>query len=293
MSHSLRTLEDLQQRRPEWQPWFGVVAEMLRARAASEWEPAVPRVESHAQGPAPLLHGTRIAVPAGALGRLCQRLLDAAARSGTDALATLGALRKSDLDGPALFRAALRGQGETIRDVATAASVDAGALQAVMSLLPIPFLQACHTRLGRVISPVWMESYCPLCAAGPALVEVRGIERSRFCRCGRCGSAWPAQHLRCAYCATSDHHQLVTLLAEDGHSRDVVDACLSCRGYVKAVTRLQGCAPDAVLLEDLATVDLDLAALEAGYHRPDRPAYPLDVTVVEEEAPRRFFGWPS
>ena len=36
-----------------------------------------------------------------------------------------------------------------------------------------------------------------------------------------------------------------------------------------------------VLLDDVATVALDVAALDRGYHRPERPGFELDVKVVE------------
>jgi len=46
------------------------------------------------------------------------------------------------------------------------------------------------------------------------------------------------------------------------------------------VATLGAIAPDAVALEDLATVDLDLAALDRGYARPDRPPVTLSTRLV-------------
>jgi len=36
-----------------------------------------------------------------------------------------------------------------------------------------------------------------------------------------------------------------------------------------------------VLLDDVATVALDVAALDRGYHRPERPGFGVEVKVVE------------
>jgi formate dehydrogenase maturation protein FdhE len=66
---------------------------------------------------------------------------------------------------------------------------------------------------------------------------------------------------------------------ENGRTNAVVDACRRCRGYVKTLTRLQGSPPAGVHLDDLATVELDIAALEQRYERPGGTGYPLSVTL--------------
>ena len=73
----------------------------------------------------------------------------------------------------------------------------------------------------------------------------------------------------------------------------VIEGCRSCLAYVKTFTRLQGCPPGAVMLEDLASVALDIAALEQGYVRPRGAGYPLDVSVTARNVPRRFFAWDA
>jgi hypothetical protein len=45
------------------------------------------------------------------------------------------------------------------------------------------------------------------------------------------------------------------------------------------------------MLEDLASVDLDLAALEHGCSRPAGTGRHVGVTVVDKRPARRFFGW--
>jgi formate dehydrogenase maturation protein FdhE len=84
---------------------------------------------------------------------------------------------------------------------------------------------------------------------------------------------------------------LVTLVPEKAGAQCAVDACKSCLGYVKTFTRLQACPPDAVLLEDLATVAFDVAALEQEYARPAGAASPLGIIVTDSRQPRRFFAW--
>ena len=48
-----------------------------------------------------------------------------------------------------------------------------------------------------------------------------------------------------------------------------METCSSCRGYLKSVTTLRAWAGDEVTLADLATVDLDLVALERDFAPPE------------------------
>ena len=121
-----------------------------------------------------------------------------------------------------------------------------------------------------------------MCGTWPVFGEVRGIERSRYLRCGRCDGEWQAQGLFCPYCGMTDHKQLVSLVPENSSTNSVIEACTRCRGYVKIVTTLQGSPPGKVILDDLATVELDVAAVEQGYRRPDGSGYSLDIDVVDK-----------
>jgi FdhE protein len=131
-----------------------------------------------------------------------------------------------------------------------------------------------------------MEGYCPVCGAWPAFAEARGIERSRHLRCGRCGSEWQGRGLYCLYCGMTDHRELVSLVPENSGSNSVIDACTHCRGYLKTFTTLQGSPPDKIILDDLASVELDVAAVEQGYKRPQGAGYLLNITVSENSGLR-------
>ena len=161
--------------------------------------------------------------------------------------------------------------------LAAGAGADPEAFHAVTALLPLPLLHACNRRWKP--SESWLEGYCPICGAWPAFAEIRGIERNRYFRCGGCGSEWQSHCLFCPYCAATDHNQLASLVPEQSGSRSVIDACNRCLGYLKAFTTLQGSPPARIILDDLATVELDCAAAERGYKRPPGAGYLLNVTV--------------
>ena len=82
-------------------------------------------------------------------------------------------------------------------------------------------------------------------------------------------------------------------MPQSGAPANAIEACTQCGGYLKTFMRLQGCSPGAVYIDDLASVELDLAALDAGYRRPHGAGYPLAVTVHAQPARRRLFPWPA
>ena len=274
-------LNGLRRKRPEWESWLAVIEAILRETASPEWEAAVMAGAHAAQPAVPLLAGATVVVDANSVGRLLKRLLRIASRSGTPKMATLEAALHADIDMLRLFNASLCQDSGNIDELAASSGADAEALQAVAGLLPVPFLLACNRRWASSLPRSWVEGFCPVCGAWPAFAEVRGIERNRYFRCARCGGEWHARALHCPYCDTSDHGQLVSLVAENGGSNATIDACRLCLRYVKTLTRLQGCPP------------LSVTVISSGYTRPSGAGHPLEITVTDKGATRRFFTFSS
>lgn len=283
-------LRDLGQQRPEWQPWLAVVEEVLRELTDAKWDAVIPDLAAARESKAPLLAGAGIAIEAAWLRRWTQQLIGTASRSGTEKMATLkGALRETATTLP-LFKASLRLDESALKQIAVSCDADPDAFQAVAALLPVPFLHACNRRWSHSLPQGWVEGYCPVCGAWPAIAEVRGIERSRYFRCSRCAGEWQVNCLVCAFCGMTDHQQLVSLLPEQGGNTRVIEACKRCLGYVKTFTTLQASPAAKVMLDDLASVDLDIAALEHGYKRPQGAGYCFDVRVIDKPA-EKFSFW--
>jgi FdhE protein len=285
------TLDGLRRQCPEWEPWLAVVGEILDEAGDPAWDAAVPAYPQPHRTAVPLLAGATIALGAGSVRRLLERLIRIASRAGTPQMSSLRAALDADMEMLSLFAAALCQDTDRLTEIAAASGADASAFHAVIALLPVPFLHACNRRWASSISPGWVEGYCSMCGSWPTFAEVRGIERNRYYRCGRCGGEWHARALNCPYCAMSDHNELAALVPEQGSPNGVIEACHRCLGYIKTFTRLQGCSPDAVMLEDLASVDLDVAAVEHGFARPSSPGYLLGATVVDDGTKRGFFAW--
>jgi formate dehydrogenase maturation protein FdhE len=82
------------------------------------------------------------------------------------------------------------------------------------------------------------------------------------------------------------------LLPEQHGTLGQIDTCATCKGYLKTPTTLQALPAYAVTLQDLATIALDVAALDCGYTRPERPGYVLACRLVASPIRRHtIFGW--
>ena len=272
-------LQELTSRHPEWEPWLAVVQTILNETADPKWDAVVPPC-TQTRSKVPLLAEAEIHLEEGLVRRLLTQLVHVASRSRTPKMATLAPVAQSELDNLALFKASLHQDSNQLTEIAGALGVDGEALQAVAGLLPVPFLQACNRHWNRSVRADWTDGYCPICGAWPVFAEVRGIERSRYLRCGRCGAEWQMHCLSCPYCGITDHEELVSLVAENNASNAVIDACKRCFGYVKIFTRLQGSPPAQVILDDLASVELDVVAAAQGYKRPQGTGYFLNVNLA-------------
>ena len=282
-------LQDLKRRHPEWQPWLAVVQAILRETEDPKWDAVVP-LPAETKSKVPLLAEAKLELEKSLVRPFSEELMRIACRSGTPQMATLKAALHAELDVFTLFRASLNQDADRIKEVALALGADGDAFQAVAVLMPVPFLHACNRRWAHSIVASWTEGYCPVCGGWPAFTEVRGIERSRYLRCGRCGGEWQAHCLCCPYCGMTDHKELVSLVPENSGSNSTIDGCARCLGYVKSFTTLQGSPPDRVILDDLASVELDVAAVEQGYKRPQGAGYFLNVTVAQKSALRDLFA---
>jgi FdhE protein len=272
----------------------------LAAAEEPAWEAAVPRpAPTHPGGErpydAPLLHGAVARVDARRLRRLVRDLereaaaAAAAAGEGAPARAPERA-RGRRLDVVALLRGAIAHDAATLARVAKAARIPEPTLGAIAQLAAIPLLHACGRSLRDQAPRTWSKGYCPVCGAWPTLAELRGLDRGRRLRCGRCAADWAFDVLRCPFCDEARHDRLGALLPEGEEQTRRVDACRSCHGYIKTFATLQPLPPRALALRDLGSVELDLVAREHGYARPEGLGYPLAITVERSAggaAPRR------
>ncbi len=263
---------------PESEAWLGLLEAALgESEDSAMWETAVPAPVAERPVKAPVLAHTQVTLDGRAARGWVRRLLKLSPP-----------VNPRRIDGLALLEAAVCHDDARIDALAVAGDAEPHALRVLGQMAALPLLQACARRLASELPATWWEGYCPLCGAWPVVAEYTGLERQRRLRCGRCGTGWAIPLLRCVFCDETDHDKLGYLTPEAGEQTRKIEVCHSCKGYVKGVTTVRALAPWAILLDDLTTVPLDVAALERGYQRPERPGYLIESRIVEQPPMR---GW--
>jgi FdhE protein len=222
-------------------------------------------------GGLPLLRGEYIRLEVESFRRRWEHICTAVHRhQGGDAAPRLAeAMQRGDLDPRELVGELMAGRPEAIAARAAALDLDAGLSATVLRLSLFPALVSVNAALTPLREDAhWDHGYCPTCGSWPLLGEFRGLEQTRFLRCGWCAAEWELARLRCPFCGTRDHHVLGYFHVEGEEARCRAATCDDCRGYVKMLATLAALSPPQLLVADLATTHLDLAAAERGYAAP-------------------------
>lgn len=273
-----------------WRPWVKLLDVALDAAESTAWASAVPDLPDHG-GVAwppyiPLLDRATIHVDGRRARKLVRDLIHTAAEAREDGVEAPTPVRGRRLDAVGLLHAAIVRDHDAVARIAEKAGIETQALEVIAQLAVMPLLHACAERWREHIPSAWTHGYCPVCGAWPALAEVRGLDKSRRMRCGRCASDWPLPVLQCTYCGESDHNQLGTLTPEGESQTRRVEVCYTCKGYLKAFTTLRPMTLRTIARTDLASVDLDLIAQEREYSRPSQYAHTLTLSVSRASTSR-------
>ena len=266
---------------PEWRPLLVLIGETLREIDRAPWSACVPVLEHHGGDRRPLLDGAVIRVARKRIERWVRRILETAAEAGIEVNRLVTATAAGRLDSRHFFELSVSQHVDRLDELARVHEDERGVVRALAPLIAMPMLRACHTAWADRIPRDWAHGYCPICGGWPALAESRGLEGNRYLRCGACGSGWRIQLLRCPFCREDDHDKLGSLVSARSLEQQRVDVCDGCRRYVKTITTLTPIRPHDVVQQDLATLALDVAALERDYVRPT-PTHRVAVRVVTE-----------
>jgi FdhE protein len=269
------TPETLAQQHPEWRTWLTLLETTRQEAASPAWDGAVP---GKPQAGAPRLAAVALAIERTVVNSWLRRLF---AASGVDALCDAVAR----VNGLAVLEAAVNFDAARLTTLADQAHAPHAPFAAVAPLAAVPWLEACGRRWADAAGDA---GWCPVCGGWPMLAEARGLEGERRLRCGRCGGDWRTQWLTCPFCGIEDHTRLASLVIDGRGDSRKIEACRACLAYVKTVTTLSAADAATLRLLDLATVDLDVAALDRGFTRPAGLGHPLGVVVIERP-PRRFW----
>jgi FdhE protein len=214
----------------------------------------------------PLLRGERLSIDAKAFRRrwcrACDALQSLQADPAAAALAT--AMKRGKFEPTAIVDAVVAGNAGYVRAVELGLQAELAATLTRYTLFPV------FTAIDAALSPLrdaarWGRGCCPTCGSRPLLGEFRGLDQSRYLRCGLCSASWDAARQWCPLCDNRDYETLHFLHQEGEESRCRAALCDACRGYVKMLSTLAPLPPLSLLVADAATLHLDLVAAERGY----------------------------
>jgi FdhE protein len=228
--------------------------------------PAVAREECHAGRP--LLRHTRPGIDSDRFAGRWRRIVAALDKHQPGAvpsdLAT-AAGRRFDQD--ALLRGLVDNRSEVIRRTADELGTDPGLFGTLLRFTLFAGLTAVEAGAAPLRQgAVWDRGDCPTCGQAPLLAEFRGLDQSRHLRCGWCAASWEAARQWCPACGSRDHEALGYLAREGEEDRYRVATCDACKTGVKTLSTLSRLPPLMLLVADAATLHLDLAAADRGYH---------------------------
>ncbi|HEX9365219.1 MAG TPA: formate dehydrogenase accessory protein FdhE [Vicinamibacterales bacterium] len=194
-------------------------------------------------------------------------------RSTADAMRTHEAIDGDDyrrveaLAGDAeLLRGAIRNWYEAARPVpAGGHEADPGiaGLEPLLLQAMRPFLSRCADAImARTQFPGWPHGNCPLCGGEPDFSVITPAAE-RLLICSRCTSRWRFDQLACPWCLNADRTRITSFATRDGWYR--LNGCDVCQRYVKAFDGRNAPRQVMPVVDTIATLPLDAAAVQRGY----------------------------
>jgi FdhE protein len=130
-----------------------------------------------------------------------------------------------------------------------------------------PSIEAGVARLSNELETEnWLKGFCPICGSLPYLSLLKEEVGKRFLFCSSCGYQWRIERLACPFCENKEQESLQYFYAE-GEESYRIDLCDKCHQYIKTIDLRKIEVIDPIL-EDLATLHLDILSSQKGYKRP-------------------------
>ena len=158
----------------------------------------------------------------------------------------------------------LRSWYDSARPGGTTIDADAAGLEAVLQQALRPVLtRSAEAIMARTDFAGWRHHICPLCSGEPDLAVITPAAE-RILICGRCSARWRFDQIACPFCLNEERSKITSLASRDGRYR--ISACDVCRRYIKAYDARRAGRPVMPIVDSVATLPLDAAAMQRGYH---------------------------
>ena len=177
------------------------------------------------------------------------------------------ALRKKEIDLQELFKKVVEGDKGYIDSISGKSGLNKWLLTLLAESSIAPLLEAYADKLkGYVDQETWWRGYCPVCGSAPLIGEFRD-EGQRFLACSSCGFLWRFNRLKCPFCSNEDTKKLRHFHIEKEGRACRVEVCEECKKYIKTIDTSMVGADVVPLVEDIATLHLDVLAQKEGYKK--------------------------
>jgi FdhE protein len=190
--------------------------------------------------------------------------------------ATASAMRSHDALDEADFRrvetlardadrlpAVIRSWYDATRPEATTIDPEVAGLEPVVLQAMRPFLtRSADAIMARMDLSSWNRGTCPLCGGEPDFAVITPAA-DRLLICGRCSARWHFDQLACPFCLNNDRARITSFASRDGQYR--LYGCDVCERYIKAFDARHATRPVMPVVDTVATLPFDAAAMQRGY----------------------------
>jgi FdhE protein len=250
-----------------------VMREHLGARTKFEGKAALTRdlSKNETKGDFPLFQRREIPINLEAAGAVFQSLCEVTKKQNetlrTGVQKIVEAMRDKKIDITQILEEMAGDDPTYTSDVCRSLNLDRDILVFLGRASVQPLVQEAALVLGEGIDfEGWAKGICPICGSLPILSELTGEEGRRMLICSLCGCDWNVSRLACPFCGAEKNEGHPYLFVEG--DRDVrIDVCEECKRYIKTLDTRKVERAVFPLLEDVATLHLDMLAQEKGYKR--------------------------
>jgi len=159
--------------------------------------------------------------------------------------------------------AVVRSWYDSARPGGRALDPDAAGLESLIQQAMRPILtRSAEAIMARTDFTGWNKHICPLCAGEPDMAVITPAAE-RLLVCGRCAARWRFDQIACPYCLNEERTRITSLASRDGKYR--ISCCDVCLRYIKAYDARRAGRPLMVVVDSVATLPLDAAAIQRGY----------------------------
>jgi FdhE protein len=164
------------------------------------------------------------------------------------------------------LRGAIRNWYEASRPVPAGGhepSPEVAGLEPLLLQAMRPFLSKCADAImARTVFKGWPHGNCPLCGGEPDFSVITPAAE-RLLLCSRCTARWRFHQLACPWCLNQDGKRIRSFEASGGMYR--LNCCDACQRYIKAYDGRKASRQVMPVVDAIATLPLDAAAVQRGY----------------------------